>query len=143
MSTRPRQHGFSVIEALVAVAVVAIALSALVTLQIQVSRTFAEQRTMRAQISAERNALELLRDMNIAERPTGVFELGPGQQVRWDAIPISRPARTTNLGSGFGSYELVLYRVRLVVTQTANSRPVSLTVDKIGWRPAGPVNHPE
>ena len=123
------------IEALVAATIVAIAFLALATLQIQVSRTFAEQRLLRDQISAQRNALALVRDMNIMDRPVGSMAIGPGEQLRWSATPVSRPTRTTNNGAGFGVFEVVLYRVSLELVPPPGSRPVLFTIDKIGWRP--------
>ena len=135
MTERSGQRGFSVIEALVAVAIVAIAFVALATLHIQVSRTFAEQRLLRDQVSAQRNALALLRDINIMERPVGSMALGAGRQLRWSATPISRPTRTTNNGFGFGGFEVVLYRVSVELAPPQGSSPLLFTIDKVGWRP--------
>jgi prepilin-type N-terminal cleavage/methylation domain-containing protein len=78
-------RGFSTIEVLVAVAILAVALLALISLQIQVSSTYVRQRDMREAISAQRSALALLDGMNIAERRSGEVALSPDSSVSWRA----------------------------------------------------------
>lgn len=133
--TRRHQAGFSVIEALVAVAVIAIALVPLVALQMQVSRDHVRQRAVRAEIAAQRNALASLRDANIMETPQGERSLGAGQIMHWVATPLSRPTRTTDRGTGDGAFEIMLYRVRIDVDLGDGGAPFVFAVEQLGWRP--------
>ena len=139
-----RQAGFSVIEALVAIAVIAVALVPLVGLQIQVSRDHVRQRGVRAEIAAQRNALALLRDANIMETPQGERDLGDGQRMRWSATPLSRLTRTTDHGAGDGGFDVMLYKVVITIDPTGagvigdgvpNGTPFAFEVEQLGWRP--------
>ena len=132
---RPRQAGFSVIEALVAVAVIAIALLPLVALQMQVSRDHVRQRVVRAEIAAQCNALALLRDANIMDAPRGERDLGDGQNMRWAATPLSRLTRTTDRGTGDGEFDVVLYRVEVTI-DLGEGAPFVFDVEQLGWRSA-------
>lgn len=126
---RAHQSGFSVIEALVAVAIVALAMLPLASLQGQVSRAAARQQQVQMRVSAEHNALALLRDLNIMTAPEGVRDLGAGLTLRWRAAPISRLVRGTS-----GEFDVTLFRVEASV-EDANQRAVAdFSVDQLGWR---------
>ncbi len=129
--TRERQSGFSVIEALVAVAIMAAAILPLATLQGQVSRTAARQQQMQASLAAERSAMAMLRDANMMEAPEGAFDLGGGSVLRWQARPISRAA-TTNAGG----FSVALYAIDARVIDGNGREIVKFSVDQIGWRRA-------
>lgn len=133
MSAQRRQSGFSAIEALVALAIIAIALLPLLSLQSQVSRDFAQQRALRAQIIAQRDSLAILRDLNIAEATSGARPLGAGASMRWTAQPISQPVRSTFQGAGEGQFELVLYRIDVVVVRQQGETS-AFSVEQLGWR---------
>ncbi len=131
--TRRRQSGFSVLEALAALAIVAVAMIPLLSLQTQVSRDFIHQRALREQISAQRNALAMLRDLNVMREPAGLRQLGPDTAISWSAAPLSALTRSTRQGSGDGEFEVRLYRVQVTIT-LAGAAPHTFAVDQIGWR---------
>jgi general secretion pathway protein I len=130
---RRRQSGFSVLEALAALAIVAVAMIPLLSLQTQVSRDFIHQRALREQISAQRNSLAILRDLNVMATPSGQRQLGPDISMRWTASPLSALTRSTRQGSGEGEFEVRLYRVDIVITH-GGAAPFAFSVDQIGWR---------
>lgn len=132
--TRRAQTGFSVIEALAALAIIAIALIPLVSLQTQVSRGYIQQREQRAELTARRNSLALLRDLNIMETPSGVRALDPETTMSWSAAPISPLTRNTRQGAGEGEFDVRLFRVRISLTRPGAS-PNVFSVEQLGWRP--------
>jgi prepilin-type N-terminal cleavage/methylation domain-containing protein len=133
MKGRKQQSGFSAIEALAALAIVAIALAPLLSLQIQVSRDFMRQREGYVQATAQRNSLAILRDLNLMETPAGTRALGAGVTMHWTAQPISRSVRTTRRGAGDGDFDVILYSVRVTFTQTSGEVH-EYSIEQVGWR---------
>jgi general secretion pathway protein I len=128
---RGAQAGFSVIEALVAVAIIAIALLPLAALQGQVSRAAAQQQTLQLRLAAERNALAVLKEVNPMREGEGVRDLGGGRTLRWTAVPISETA--PNRAGGF---EVALYRLEVQIADANGAAVSMLTLDQVGWRSA-------
>ncbi len=131
--TRSRQSGFSLIETLVAIGIVAIALVPIMSLEIQLQRGFVEQRTRLAELQTQRNALALLRDFNFTETPSGRLPLGAGQTLTWRATALSQPIRSTRFPLGEGDFEVVLWRVEAEVIGPGE-QSVRFNVEKLGWR---------
>lgn len=129
------QAGFSVIEALVAVAIMAVAMLPLASLQGQVSRTAAQQQHLQARFAAERSAMAVLRDANMMAAPSGAFDLGAEFTLHWNARPISRTVRTNS-----GEFDVALFAVEASVSD-ANAREIArFSIDQIGWRRVSEVN---
>lgn len=132
--TRRAQSGFSVIEALAALAIIAVALVPLMSLQVQVLRGYIHQRDQRTELIARRNSLALLRDLNIMESPSGERVLDSETRMNWNAEPISPLTRNTRQGAGEGEFDVRLFRVRIALTRTGAS-PRVFSVEQLGWRP--------
>lgn len=126
---RRRQSGFSVIEALAAMAIVAMALLPLASLQGQVSRAGAHQQTVRERIAAERNAMALLRDINVMDEQSGMRRLSDDLVLRWTATPVSRAVRTN-----LGSFEVALFTVRAELVRGDGAPVAAFALEQIGWR---------
>lgn len=134
MKQRRRESGFSVIEALVALAIVAIALVPLIGLQAQVSRNFVHQQQVREALGAQRNALEVLREINVMSSPQGMMMLQADQSMRWRATAISQPVRSTRQGSGEGDFRIMLYDVEVDVSGLSGAPPTTFRVTQLGWQ---------
>jgi general secretion pathway protein I len=134
-----RETGFSLIEALVALAIAAMALAAVFALQRQLAE--GEQRHTRtlALVALQQNALALTRDLNPTAEPVGALRLAGGQTVRWTSQPLTPPRTDTGLPAGEGAFELRLYRVRVDITDTAGKRLGGLDFDRVGWRRLTPA----
>ncbi len=131
--SRLRQSGFSALEALAAIAILAIALVPLVALQIQISRNFLHQREVRATVMLQRNAMALLRDVNMMQRPQGSASVDSETRADWSAQPLSSSVRTTRQGAGDGDFEVALYQVDVALS--ANNGAVSaFEFEQLGWR---------
>jgi Tfp pilus assembly protein PilV len=111
-----RQRGFSVIEALVAVAIV------------ELARTLGRQQEALARLNAERNALSWLREINCVAAPQGTQTLGADQVLTWRAHPISPATRTRS-----GAFDLSLCRIDAQVSRDGNVL-TEFSVEQTGWR---------
>ena len=138
-----RREGFSLIEALVALAIASLCLLALFGLQRQLvsSQRRFEAATARAQ--AQRNVLALVRDLNPEAQPEGATALPDGERLSWTSRPASplRPALTA--GGSAGPY---LVRLHLVAAQLTDAKGVvkgAVSVERMGWRPARPASPPQ
>ena len=128
------RHGFSLIEALVALAIASMTLMAIFELQIQMTRN--QQRAAMAieQVAVQENALALTRSLNPMAQPQGRIELPGGDVVIWSAEP--RGERRVNAGfpAGQGAFEVQLYRVTVAVERAQGRPPAPLVFDRVGWR---------
>ncbi|WP_427791016.1 PulJ/GspJ family protein [Brevundimonas diminuta] len=126
--------GFSLIEALVALAIASMTLMAIFELQIQMARS--QQRASEAieQVASQENALALTRQLNPMAQPHGRIELPDGDVIVWEAEPKTAPRINAGFPAGDGSYEVQLYRVTVGVERRRGRSPAPLVFDRVGWR---------
>lgn len=129
-----RRPGFSLIEALVALLIAALVLSAIFELQIQMIR--GQQRAVDAmdQVRAQENAIALMRSVNPMAEPEGRIELEAGDVVRWTAEPRTQPKQNTGFPSGDGQFEVQLFTLTVEVERATGRSPRPLVFDRVGWR---------
>ena len=135
MTSRPsRQNGFSLIEALVALAIASMTLMAIFELQIQMARS--QQRAALAieQVAVQENALALTKNLNPMAQPQGRVELPGGDVVVWSAEPMSERRINAGFPVGNGAFEVQLYRVTVDVERAQGRPPAPLVFDRVGWR---------
>lgn len=127
--------GFSLIEALVALAIAAMTLAVIFELQVQMVR--GQQRAAQAmdQVQAQENALALTRDINPMLRPEGVIALPGGDVIRWSAEPKGRPVLNAGFPTGNGQYEVQIFTVTVEVDRRVGPTPQPMVFDRLGWRP--------
>lgn len=123
--------GFSVLEALVAVAIVAIALIPLTGLQMQIVRSQARHLEDAERATTIRNAVEFMRAVNPTRTPEGAAALGEGLTLRWNAEPISPPRPSVNAPG----YTVQLFRVEVEAAGPRASYTFSM--EQLGWREQG------
>jgi general secretion pathway protein I len=128
------RDGFSLIEALVALAIASMTLMAIFELQIQMTRS--QQRAALAieQVAAQENALALTRNLNPMQQPQGRIELPDGDTVVWSAEPRSERRVNAGFPAGNGAFEVQLYRVTVGVERAQGRPPAPLVFDRLGWR---------
>lgn len=129
-----RRDGFSLVEALVALAIAALTLGAIFQLQVQMARGQARAEAVLEQVAAQENALVLMRDLNPMERPTGELRLGDQEVVRWTSTPIGEPRINAGFPLGNGPYEVQLFEVTLEVDRSPRQSPRPLVLERVGWR---------
>ncbi len=133
MIGRAVRQGFSLIEALVALAILAVVLTAVFELQSQMAR--GQQRAERslAEVVSQENAIALLKDLNPMERPDGTISLPDGDTISWTSTP--RSAARTNAGfpAGDGLYTVQLYTVDVSVVREDGVPVRPLSFQRVGY----------
>lgn len=107
-----RARGFTLLEAVVALAILAAAGMALFASVSQSMQMLQRADTARAQDGALRNALALLEQVNPMERPSGTERLGR-MEVRWTSTPVEPERDTTTGYLQPGLHRVGLYDVKL------------------------------
>lgn len=132
MAIDGRQRGFSLLEAIVALTILAAVGLALFAAMGQSVQMVARAERARAADSALRNALAWMETVNPAETPQGEQQLGE-ITLRWTSEPIEPPrdAMTGYLQAGL--YRVGLYRVRLELTRDDQS-VAETTLHRVGYQ---------
>lgn len=126
--------GFSLIEALVALAIAAVSLLAIFDLQQQMTKAQRRLEVALNQSRLERSAVAAIQDLNPTARPTGALMLGTDAKLSWTSAPLSAEKETAGFPSGNGSFRVRLYRVTLHISDQ-NGQPVGdYQIDRVGWR---------
>ena len=90
------QTGFSTLEVIAAVAIIAVALVPIAALQSQLARNQARLAAMQEETSAVQNAMTLLREINPMLTPQGERRLDDRTALTWTSAPASPRAQTAN-----------------------------------------------
>lgn len=128
------RQGFSLIEALVALAIAAMVLTAIFELQQQMARGQRRAADALEQVAAQENALALTRDLNPMEQPEGVIELPDGDVVRWTSTPKTEPRTNAGFPTGDGVFQVQLFTLTVQVERRNGRSPAPLVFDRMGWR---------
>lgn len=128
----PREEGFSVLEAMVAIAILATGLLPLLALQGRFVETVEQLEHAEQSLSAQANALSLIQTINMTETPRGEIAF-TNYTVRYEAKAIrqSQPARGN--AASPGRFELTLYDVDYEIIYVSG-RKESFKVRQFGWR---------
>ena len=128
------RDGFSLIEALVALAIASMTLMAIFELQIQMTRS--QQRAAQAieQVAAQENALALTRNLNPMQQPQGRIEMPGGDTVVWESEPTGERRINAGFPAGDGAFEVQLYRVTVGVERAQGRPPAPMVFDRLGWQ---------
>ena len=130
---RPRE-GFSLIEALVALTIAAMTLTAIFELQQQMIRGQRRAADAMEQVAAQENALALTRDLNPIEEPQGVIQLPEGDTIRWSSEPNTEMRTNAGFPTGDGMFQVQLFTVTVEIERRNGRSPAPLVFDRIGWR---------
>jgi prepilin-type N-terminal cleavage/methylation domain-containing protein len=140
-----RVAGFSLLEALVALAIAAVCLVPLLTLQRQVIDSERRHEATMRRAEIQRNALVLLREVNPTEDPEGQVSLPPDLTLSWTSTPISDAKLATGQPtSGDGVFTVQLYRLEAQVLKGDQPIVPPFSVERVGWQlpesqPAAPA----
>lgn len=129
------RRGFSVLEALIAVAVLGIGLSALLGLRQTILRQMHAAATLETADTDIRNAMALIAEVNPMIEPAGTREISPRRIVRWRSERLTAMRRSKAYPAGDGSHDVALFRLHVTVV-AQDDATVEYEVERLGWREA-------
>ncbi|MEM8770363.1 MAG: hypothetical protein AAGD92_01825 [Pseudomonadota bacterium] len=135
---RKRQQGFSVLEALAAIALIAAAFLPLLALQGQLARTVIATERAETRLAHKQSALNYLRVLNPTLQPQGTEVFGDAQ-LSWTARPISDEKPALGNGGEPGRFNIRLYEIDARITY-ADGRETTFSIRSMGWIPTAPVS---
>lgn len=131
MAIERRQGGFSLLEAIVALTILATVGLALLAAMSQSVQMVARAENSREADSALRNALAWMETVNPAKTPRGEQQLGE-VTLRWTSEPLETPRDSMTGYLRAGLYRVGLYQVQLELTRPGQP-PVEATLRRVGY----------
>ena len=128
------REGFSLIEALIALAIAAMTLTAIFELQQQMIRGQRRAADAMEQVAAQENALALTRDLTPLEQPEGTIQLPEGDTIRWSSEPRTEVRTNAGFPTGDGLFQVQLFTVTVEIDRRNGRSPAPLVFDRMGWR---------
>ncbi len=125
-------RGFSLLEAIVALAILAAAGMALFAAMSQSVQMVQRAQQAREIDAALRNALAWSERINPMEQPAGEQALGDWM-LRWNSVPVEPPRDGTTGHLALGLYQLGLYRMHLELWHDGALQREA-TLQRAGWR---------
>ena len=132
---RPGPAGFTLIETLVALVILAAALLAFYQFLATALNGAAAAERAAAAYDRRQNALALAATLNPMATPAGNFDLGL-YRIRWRSEPEGALRQSSGFPSGTGQFIIALYRVVLDFPGEPDILPVEVT--KFGYRREAP-----
>ena len=134
---RKLQQGFSVLEALVAMAVLATAFLPLLTLQGQFLKTAQSLERTEVLLAAESMALAHIRAINLDQTPEGEIESTHGQ-ISWTGHPAQGPTAGRDTAGFPSRFVFTLYDIDVKIK--LNSGHIKqFSLQGLGWHPTKSV----
>ena len=128
-----RVAGFSLLEAIVALAIAAVCLGGALELQHQLVSGQRRHEAALKKVELQRNALVMLRDVNPQATPIGEIALPPDMILSWVAEPVSEGKTGAGLPRGDGSHYVQLYRLDAEARSAAGQLVHAFSVERMGW----------
>jgi type II secretory pathway pseudopilin PulG len=132
--SRRAHAGFSVIEALVALTIAAIGLTAVLALQHQLVVDQQRYETVLRRVALRRSAMAIVADLNPELMPSGRTELGPQVTLSWSSEAETPLRRNTGIPVGDGAFDVRLYAVTASISDGAGTVIDRFTVERLGWK---------
>ncbi|MBI1778294.1 MAG: prepilin-type N-terminal cleavage/methylation domain-containing protein [Proteobacteria bacterium] len=126
-----RQRGFTLLEAIVALVLIAITLMPLYE---WVGRSLAGMSKVAdtaRQAEAQLSAVAVLAAVNPMEEPLGTVDTG-SYRIRWRSTPMTDPVDDTGYPRGVGLYLVALYKVRAEIWRN-DALWFAFDVDQVGF----------
>ena len=136
---RSQQAGFSLLEALAAVAIIAAAFLPLMVLQNRLAESAIAIERTELTIKARSAALGYLQSINPMMRPSGEDRIGDAR-LTWQARPITDALQARDRGGGEGRFIVQLFEIEAELV-FKNGQRTSFVVKVTGWRPTSPFGN--
>lgn len=133
MSYRTNARGFTLLEAIVAIAVLGIALIPLLSFTSQSVLQLHAAADSNARSLAEQNVLAFLETLNPLEQPSGNTTIGD-LRVQWSSKPIVDQTQNATPGSALPYYVVGFYSVDVRVSRDGADPWFEFAARKVGYR---------
>lgn len=127
------EAGFSVLEALIAMAILAAAFLPLLALQSQFISSVESFERAESRIAARKSAAAHIQALNFVRAEQGEAQLGD-VIMRWTARPAVPPRVSRDSSGGEGRYVMTLYQVDITLAYP-DGRAETYIAKGLGWRP--------
>jgi prepilin-type N-terminal cleavage/methylation domain-containing protein len=138
---RGASRGFTLLEAIVAVAIVGIALIPVITFISQMVGAVARAGDSNARSLAKQSIIELLEPLNPLETPMGDDEVGE-LLIHWETTDIIPPNKDIRVGAGLAGFSLGFYNVTVSVARAKSGPWFSFDLRKVGYKRIGSFTLP-
>lgn len=139
---RSRQRGFSLIEAVVAMTLIATLGATLFSWVASSISALGRVEQAAAQDAARLNVLAYMQTVNPMQRPQGSADFGD-LRIEWRARAVQPPQDQRGYPRGLGLYQVGLYETRIVATRPGEPGPwLDMTLQQTGWRKVRDLQFP-
>ncbi len=131
---RYASRGFTLLEAIVAVAVVGIALIPIITFISQMVVGLNRAGDSNARNLAQQSIIELLEPLNPLEEPNGGEQIG-NLNIRWESQALIPPNTAIRPGTGLAAFGIGFYNVKVSVVRNDRAGEwFAFDMRKVGYR---------
>ena len=130
-------RGFTLLEAIVALAIIGITLVPVMSFLVSASRQLSSAADSNSRATAQATALAYIETLNPLLNPVGEVELSEVMSLQWTSIALVEPNSEARPGARLSGFRLGLYRVEITVLRNREAW-FNFDVRKIGYqRPTG------
>lgn len=133
--------GFTLLEAIVAIAIVGIALVPIITFVSQMVTGLTRAGDANARNLAQQSIMELLEATNPLEHPTGDDQIAD-LQIHWESTDIISPSKIVRVGAGLAGFNIGFYNVTVSVSRANRGPWFSFDMRKVGYQRIGGTRPP-
>ena len=138
---RQSQRGFTLIEAIVALVLMATTGMALFSWINTNVMTLGRVQSSNARDAATANALQILHNANPMETPQGEVKLGT-YSVKWKAEALTEPRDGASYPSGIGLYQFVMYQTHVDVKTEDGKDWFDFKLQQVGFKKVRDIRPP-
>lgn len=128
-----QEYGFSVLEAMIAMAILSAALIPLLTLQAQFVKSVESFERAQMRMEVRDSALTYIENLNLSLTPSGNMDLGAAK-MEWTTSLAGPPQMSRGDNGVDGRFEMALYDVNIHI-KYQNGQDDDFIVRGLGWRP--------
>lgn len=136
-----RQHGFTLIEAIVALVLIATTGMALFSWINSNITTLSRVQEINAESAATINAVEYMNNINPMTTPEGKASLG-SCSLSWQTVAETEPRDGASYPFGISLYQLAMYQTKVTVQKLDGQFWFSFTLQQVGYKKARQVFMP-